>query len=123
MATNGMKTSEQIATAAESVIQAGESGSVLDKLNAEFVRDHKGKTPKKRVSELTSAFLKAVSDRTHAEKAVEAAKQAETDAAKAIIREVSGKSKVTIGGNLYSPMSRGDVVFFRKESGAAIDLG
>jgi hypothetical protein len=46
-----------------------------------------------------------------------------TNARVGTIREVSGKNKVAIGGNLYSPMSRGARVFFRRESGETMDLG
>lgn len=98
-------------------------GSVLDKLNAEFVRDHKGKTSQKRVKELVSNYLNATKRRAEAEAAIEAAVKAESDAATALIREACGKNKVTIGGVLYSPMSRGERVFFRKESAEAIELG
>lgn len=103
--------------------KADDGGSVLDKLNAEFVRDHKGKTSQKRVKELVSNYLNATKRRAEAEAAIEAAVKAESDAATALIREACGKNKVTIGGVLYSPMSRGERVFFRKESGEAIELG
>ena len=69
------------------------------------------------------AFLSAQTARDKADAAAAAAAVAESDAAKSIIREVSGKQKVTIAGKLYSPMSRKDHVFFRKESSDTLDLG
>jgi hypothetical protein len=99
------------------------TASVLEKLHTEFEKTYKGKTSKARTKELVTAFAAATAARAKAESAVETATQAETAAAAAIIREVSGKNKVTIGGNLYSPMSRGARVFFRRESGETLDLG
>lgn len=97
--------------------------SILDTLNAAFEKEHKGKTTKKRVAELVTNYTKAQSARIAADAAVESAKVAETIAARALITEACGKSKVTIAGVLYTPMTRGDRVFFRKESGESIDLG
>jgi multidrug efflux pump subunit AcrA (membrane-fusion protein) len=110
-------------TKAETNGTTDDTPSVLDKLNKEFVSNHKGKTTPKRAKELVAALTAAQSARDKADAAVEAAKDAESAAAAALIREVCGKSKVTIGGNLYSPMTRGARVFFRKESGEAMDLG
>jgi hypothetical protein len=100
-----------------------QDGSILDRLHAEFIRNHKGKTSKKRIEELVKAYLSATAARTKAEAAVEAAVRAESDAATALIREACGKQKVSIAGTLYSPMSRGERVFFRRESAEAIELG
>lgn len=100
---------------------AGES--VLASLKTEFETNHKGKTSAKRSAELVAAFKRANAGVDQAEKALESAKRAASDAAKAIIREVSGTSRVTIGGVVYSPMSRGENVFFRKESAGTLDLG
>jgi hypothetical protein len=98
-------------------------GSVLDRIHADYVKNYKGKTTPKRTKELVNAYLAASKSRTAAEAAVEAAIKAESEAATSIIREACGKQKVTIGGTLYSPMSRGDRVFFRKESATSIELG
>ena len=102
---------------------ANDEGSILDRLNQDFVKNFKGKTSKARTKELVNNFTNATAARVKAETALEAAKKAESEAASALIREACGKSKVTIGGVLYSPMSRGDRVFFRKENGDALDLG
>lgn len=97
--------------------------SKLDALHAEFEKTHKGKTPAKRVAELVKAYTAAQAARQTADEKAAAAADVESRAAEAIIRECSGKGRVTIGGVNLMPMSRGDRVFFRREGGNPIDLG
>lgn len=97
--------------------------TILAALRKEYETTFKGKTTPKRQAELVGGFKRATADLEAAEKAVETAKHKASEAAKAVIREVSGTSRVTIGGVTYSPMSRGENVFFRKESAGTLDLG
>lgn len=102
--------------------------SKLDTLAAEFEKNHKGKTSAKRAAELVKAYQTAIAARKAAEEKVQATVDAERKAAEAIIREASGKSRVTMGGVNYMPMSRTDsngvpYVFFRRESAGSVDLG
>jgi len=99
------------------------SDSILAGLRKEYETTFKGKTNKKRADELVGNFKKARAAVDAAEKALESATKGASEAAKAIIREVSGGARVTIGGVVYSPMSRGENVFFRKESADTLDLG
>jgi hypothetical protein len=103
---------------------AVDTSSVLDKLDKDFNANFKGKTSPKRVKELVAAYQAATAARTKAEKAAEEAAVAESNSVRALIREACGKNKVMIGGKPFLPMSRGERVFFRKESAAeTIDLG
>jgi predicted ribosome quality control (RQC) complex YloA/Tae2 family protein len=112
------------ATAHTPTTPINENGdSVLSALHKEFVATFRGKTTAKRQKELVEAFKTAKSKQDTAEKAAEKAAAEASEAAKAIIREVCGKNRVTIGGETYSPMSRGARVFFRKEKAGTMDLG
>lgn len=103
-------------------IQLADETSILDKLHAEFIELHKGKTTDKRKKELVAALLNAQKQRVMAEQAVAAAKVAESDAVKAIVRECSGKAKISVKGETYTPASRGDSVYLRKVSTDAVEL-
>lgn len=97
--------------------------SKLDLLHADFEKNFKGKTTKKRTEELVKNFQTAQTARKTADEKAQAAADAESKAAEAIIREASGKQRVTIGGENLMPMSRGERVFFRREAVGSVDLG
>lgn len=96
--------------------------STLDKLAAEFESTFKGKTTKKRIAECVDVLLKAQAHRDAAERVVASSKLAESAAVAAIVRECSGKGRVTIKGVTYTPASRGESVYLRKVSTDAVEL-
>ena len=99
-----------------------DTGSLLDTLAAEFEKTFKGKTTDKRKGELVKALTAAKSAVADAEHALERASKAESDAVAAIIREASGRSRITIKGETFSPASRGSKVYLRKVSAESIEL-
>lgn len=99
-----------------------DTGSLLDTLAAEFEANYKGKTTDKRKGELVKALNESQKAVAAAEKALDAAKAAESNAVAAIIREVSGRSRITIKGETFSPASRGSKVYLRKVSAESIEL-
>lgn len=96
--------------------------SILDKLHAEFEATYKGKTSDKRKKELVAALLNAQKNRAMADQAVAAAKAAESDAVAAIVRECSGKAKISVKGETFTPASRGSAIYLRKVSTDAVEL-
>lgn len=96
--------------------------SYLDSLDKEFQALHKGKTTDKRKAELVKALTESQKAVAAAEKALDAAKAAESNAVAAIIREASGRSRITIKGETFSPASRGSKVYLRKVSAESIEL-
>ncbi len=99
-----------------------DTGSLLDTLAAEFEANHKGKTTKARKKELVDALTKSQDAVELAEKHLAEAKNNESAAVAAIIREASGRSRITIKGETFSPASRGSKVYLRKVSAESIEL-
>lgn len=99
-----------------------DTGSLLDALAADFEANHKGKTTDKRKKELVAALLTAQANHDKALAASELATKVVSDAVAAIIREASGRSRITIKGETFSPASRGSKVYLRKVSAESIEL-
>lgn len=93
--------------------------NLLTELHAEFVKGG-GKAPDGKVNKgLVDAWRKASDARDKAEAVFKAAAKSESDAVAALIR-ANGKGRVSIGGDVYIPMSRGDTAYLRKEGGGEV---
>lgn len=89
--------------------------SLLVKLHNQWVAAGSKKVDAKEAKRLVQAYETAAKARKAAEDAFVKAQRAESDSVAAIVL-ARGKSRVTIGGVLCSPMSRGQTVYFRKEN-------
>ena len=96
--------------------------SRLELLHREYVAKYKGRTSRERTQELVQAYLAKRRAKLEQEKRMLRAAQDESLAAEDMIRECCGKSRVTIDGVPYIPMSRGTRVFFRKDMADYVDL-
>lgn len=96
--------------------------SRLELLHREYLAKYKGRTSKARVLELVQRYLARRRAKLEQEEAMLRAAQDESLAAEDLVREACGKSRVTIDGVPYIPMSRGTRVFFRKDMTDYVDL-
>ena len=98
--------------------------TLLDRLCEQFRRSG-GKPPgKQEQKRLLEQWKAARKTREQADAALVRAKEAESAAAASIISQCSGKSRITVDGVTWVPMSRGETAFFRREGSAGtIELG
>lgn len=85
---------------------------------AKLLKQHSeagGKAPSKAVAaELLGTFKKLLAERDKAQKAFDAATKAFAEHAPAMVMAF-GDKKVSVGGRLYFPASRGETVFYREQ--------
>lgn len=83
-----------------------------------------GKRPgKQQFQDACKAWRKAQAAKLEAQKALEAAQEAETKAAEAIIA-LTGKQPIRMpdDGQIYQPMTRGDTTFFRRQTAEVFEI-
>ena len=91
------------------------AGSLLTQVHQEWLDAGKPVPTKKEFTELERAYAEARKTKAAAEKAYNAAAKAESDSVAAIVR-ACGKGKLKVGGEIVTPMARGESLFMRRES-------
>lgn len=84
------------------------------KRHAEASKAKGGKVDKKAQGELLATFKKLLAERDKAQKAFDAATAAFMAHAEPMVLEF-GDKKVSVGGRIYFPASRGDTIFYREQ--------
>jgi flagellar hook-basal body complex protein FliE len=114
MATNGTNGSTTTQTPADP--------KLVDSLHAQWVAAGSKKPDQKTAKTLVAAWKAAQKEQEAAEEAYKKA-MAKTSAAVSAIVVARGKGRVEIDGIICTPMSRGETVYFRKESKEAESFG